>query len=551
MKRNRLFTSILIFSIAFSLCACLTDPDSLPSDPSTQTPSEPTHTHPAVTDPSALHYGLYIQDGQLFYADLSGEITSFQLGNKLLDEDPYYWLRMGYLTDVYVSPDGEYIVYPQNQSSDYAETLYFLDLTNPEAAPILIGTGRCQSVSVSFDQITYLTGAIGSGDLYQSDLTSSTLIDSGVAQLYSYNISKDGKSFLYNTADLNSLYLKKDGKEPELITRSISWFQGAENFNTVFYIRGEVIFVKKQGQEERAIASGVMSTSVKIYEDGTAYCVSGELNGIFSLNFQIDPNVIKTLYYYDGQQVHVISNEVTIIGDWARDSAVIAYETASGSYIAAKDTVGQLPQGSYRFSDDGKYAYLFVKHSDGTSRKDLYRLTLDGAQVIQTEFVTDQVADATENPTKDGKYFLFKDVVDDGLIKYSEKFQEYYSNDKGTLYMNNTFVDDNVRTVDLDTMRLYQDGKLYYLKDWNPETFHGTLRVFDGEEAVTVMDNVYDMILNPGGDLLFLRNYDSSAYAGELWVYRNGVCEKIADNVNQLIRAIDTTYDASPDDPAC
>ena len=576
-KTESIFRTLTLYLLAtataVSLAACRTEAD--PAD--TRSTTEPTSAN-ISTDP--LHYGLYIQNGQLFYADFTDEIRPIQIGDNLIDGDPSYWYNYGYVTYVYLSPDGRYIIYPQGQQSAAGTAQYLLDLTDPEQTPLLLCSGYIESISRDFDRITF----IASGNLYQHDLTEATLLASDISTFEGLQISDDGRSVLYVTQQDRSLYLIQDGKEPEQIATDVTWFEAAEDFETVFYIRDKTLYVKQQGRKPQMIAAGAYAWSVIVYENGTAYCFAEDQEDIYLLDhfeggkteyteFYSDLYIdspYKTLYYFDGSRTHLICDAAlqNYCQDHAEDTAAVTYIAAekaelpiwpmsepdcylyliedhvnanTGFYLAVEDEAVRLVDDQIEgflgsISDDGKYLYLGLYSNDARDAADRYRLTLQGTQVTETELVAEDAATYSLFEAAGDSIVYLRDLTRSG-IQWSEEFDDYYSIDSGSLYIDFTYVDDNVEEYTLLVDEENRNGLIYYLKDWSPETFGGTLRVYDGTQAATLMDNVHEMALCPGGELLFLRNYDYTVYAGELWVYRNGTCEKIANDVNQIVSA--------------
>lgn len=584
MKRNRLMAFALALMMALSLCACWADTGLQSTDPTAT-------TRPAITDPNALHYGLYIQNGQLFYANFVDETSILQIGNETITGDLIWWTHVGYEVDVYLSRDGRYMLYRQGYQSDEGASMYYIDLTAPEQPPIHIEHGyNIKYANEEFNDFIYV-----SGNLYRHDLTTLTTLATDLDTYYGFQISEDGNDILYVTEQDRSLYLIKDSGEPELITTGVTWCDASEDFNTVFYIRDNILYVKKQGQEEQKIASCVKSWSLYVNKDGTAYCFAEDQEKInildilegetkadkekYSDTFIDSPYF--SLYYFDGNQTHLVCDSALqrYPQDKAESTAALTYiatesaeppgyamssfnaeflydaaytvecyikdyiEANTSFYLAVQENAVRMvenKQDGYlgSISDDGKYLYQCVYTDESMRSVDRYRLTMQGTQIVEKELVAEDM-DRDSFLVTAGDSVIYLRDMQSNILEWSDKFGNYFSASYGSLYIDDQHIDDNVRYyyygVKVDEQN--RNGLIYYLKDWDPDTLLGTLKVYDGEKAETIMDNVYEMVLTPGGELMFLRNYDYLNCVGELWVYRNGTCEKLADNVNQIVTA--------------
>lgn len=537
MKRNRLMAFALAITMALSLCACWADTDLQSNDPTSA-------TRPAVTNPNALHYGLYVQDGKLFYVNFVDEISILQIGDELLKGDIVRWTWSEYTSRIYLSADGKYMVYPQGDGTDpsthtdYVPDYYYIDLTNPDQEPIFVGTGIIRGINQDFNIFTQIQ--IPGNQMYQYDLNGDTQIATDVVFSYGLNISDDGKCIYYISYEDYALYRWTAEEGSTQIATDVTWCETAEDFATIFYIREDTLYVQKQGQQAQMLGSLASDNAIQVYQDGTAHFYTTDDRGDYSdVGFEfLWGDSIKTLHYYDGQKTHIVSDAVTRKDlSLIDDTAVIFYKTATGSQIAIKDTIIPLPDGYSVFSCDGKYAFVGVRN-DATQKASIYRLTIQGTEIVEEELLIEELSSNYTMEILGSSLIALQDIAVEDL-QYNEKYNIHYSTEAGSLYLNTQYIDDNVKRYTVIGDEQNRNGILYYLKDWDPETFYGTLRVYDGEKAETVMDNVYEMVLTPGGELMFLRNYDLTTYTGELWVYRDGACCKLADNVSQILTATD------------
>lgn len=82
------------------------------------------------------------------------------------------------------------------------------------------------------------------------------------------------------------------------------------------------------------------------------------------------------------------------------------------------------------------------------------------------------------------------------------------------MYINKNKIDYDVYCYSVE---IYSElDKIFYFTDWNDEKDYGTLKVYDGKEAMKIADDVHSFSVTPDGRVLYLYDYSLNYYKGEL-----------------------------------
>ena len=102
------------------------------------------------------------------------------------------------------------------------------------------------------------------------------------------------------------------------------------------------------------------------------------------------------------------------------------------------------------------------------------------------------------------------------------------------LYCNGKLVDYDVLTWSL---RYTDDGKtIAYCADWSENSQSGVLKVSrNGGAPETVTDDCNAVTMLPSGSVLYLYDYSTRYYRGDLYIYRNGKTEKLDEEVIAIL----------------
>jgi hypothetical protein len=90
---------------------------------------------------------------------------------------------------------------------------------------------------------------------------------------------------------------------------------------------------------------------------------------------------------------------------------------------------------------------------------------------------------------------------------------------------------------------VYSDfEKVFYFIDWNDEKNYGTLKVYNGKEAVKIGDDVHSFSVISEDKILYLYDYSFNYYKGELYEWDDGDTRKIDDDVACVLPITEGKY---------
>ena len=226
----------------------------------------------------APNNALYMKDGEVFFIDQkksnSRQMTT-DMGSYTPQVGSYYTGR-AVVKSIYFSKNGKYVLTPDEMVSDeenYGFSLYYQDLTHPEKEKIQIGTSVClYTVNDTETTVTYLSDASDQGaSLYQYSIErndSEQIADKDVVNFW---VSNDGKRVLYQDCN-NCLYLKEEGKDTILLSRSISSVERILNdVSTVYYLDSSSTLYRQTAGEGKVKIGSDVCMVVRAYETGELY----------------------------------------------------------------------------------------------------------------------------------------------------------------------------------------------------------------------------------------------------------------------------------------
>ena len=236
----------------------------------------------------------------------------------------------------------------------------------------------------------------------------------------------------------------------------------------------------------------------------------------YDTSFNIE-NVVLSYCAYDPSNLEKVKlSEITS----ARDASYMvreALEAAADRYIAVKSSATKI--GTYAeissvyFTTSGTtLAYVSDKNEEGAGTLYTRAISEDG---LGTPEVYDDDVDMIQG---------FYDDIPVYLKDYEDSYCE--------LYVNGERVDSDV----LYYSTSYESGMLFYY------TEEETLKVYDGEKAVRIADDVDSYTVLPDGRVLYLQDYDHDDYVGELRIWDDGETEKLDDDVTYLLTTTHNTY---------
>lgn len=479
---------------------------------------------------------MYIKDQEIFVKDLSKEEPQ-QISTRFQDATQDGILDLSEVSsDLHsmctISADGSVVFFADKSvhlsplSAD-SYSLYYKKLKNPKDEPVKIDSNvYSHQVNLSATLVTYRKGEETA--LYQYDIKTGEKekIGNDVTQ---FSVSDDGEKIVYRDSE-DRLYLKIRGKEKEKIDNNVAYFPGfrvSYELNYICYGKDGVLYKKPLDVGGKAeLASYENMTFFSFYEDtGEAYYLND-----------------NKLYYYDGTTATWISEGeyVDSIGynAVADKTPVIVFKTQSidqnAWHIAVKGDV-------YDFPDPGEYPHYLSVDPNGSCVYYVDNVT-EGISPVADLYKVEIVEGIPQEPVLFDEGMSAHDSTLLGFVAPG-KFAYYrdVTNGYGDLYINGELIDYGVRGSFFDWRSApgYYAGsqRAIYYTDWDEERLCGTLRMCkDGEEPITVAEDVHDFTMLPSGDILYLYDFSSnSSRRGDLGVYRNGETETVDVDVSGIV----------------
>lgn len=479
---------------------------------------------------------LYIKDQEIFVKDLSKKEPQ-QISTRFQDANQDETLDLSEVSSQLqrmctISDDGSVAFFADKSVrlsplSAESYSLYYKKLKSSKEEPIKIDSDVYgYQLNSSATLVTYSKGVEAA--LYQYDMKTGEKekIGNNVTQC---SISDDGEKIVYRDS-ADRLYLKKRGEEKEKIDNNVAYFPGfrvSYDLDFICYGKDGVLYKKPlDGGEKTELAFYENMTFFSFYEDtGEAY--------------YLDNN---RLYYHDGTTATWISEGEYV--DYmgyniiAGKTPVIIFKTQSIDHNAWHIAV----QGEvYDFPDPGEYPHYLSVGQNGSCVYYVDNVT-EGVSPTADLYKVEIVEGIPQEPV------LFDEgmsALDSSLLGFVApgKFAYYrdVANGYGDLYINGELIDYGVRGsfFNRGSAPGYYAGlqSAIYYTDWDDERLCGTLRMCkDGEEPVTVAEEVHDFTVLPSGDILYLYDFSSnSSRRGDLGVYRNGKTETVDVDVSGIV----------------
>jgi len=240
-----------------------------------------------------------------------------------------------------------------------------------------------------------------------------------------------------------------------------------------------------------------------------------------------DAPVISYQAYNQSSLEKVKLSEIENYYDF-REMVNAALFSSSERYVAVKGAATVVEQekeaGYFRINSSGTVIYYIDDIPAEENFGELYRISISNGVVGQPEVYDSDVFNGYCYFVSDSEFQYFKD----------------YKDGKGELYIDKNLIDYDVKinSVDVDS----DLGKVVYFTDWNDNKLHGTLKVYNGKEAVKIADDVHDFSVTPDGRVLYLYDYSLNYYKGELHEWANGGTRQIDDDVVCVLPILDSKY---------
>lgn len=454
-------------------------------------------------------YALYLKDKEIMYTNLKAK-GAWQLTAKLSkdgDMDTESLTdRIDLFTECELSPDGKIMFFPDKLERNDGTTLYYRYINKPKKEPIKMDSSvRTYYINKAATLVTYIKTT---GDLYQ------------------YNIKKEEKSKIASEVSVfkvsedggRVVYLKKSGelytwnkKDSEKMDSEVDDLEAVYDKN-VYYVKDDTLYKKVGSKDKEKIASDIYYVA-NVYKNGQAYYVKKDDS--------------RVLYFFNGKEAEKVAEDLDDVISFAMETPAIAYSvkdsesSSKKTYaIAVKTAITELEQTDatkIRFQKDGKAFYYLADLNKDGDEGDMYRGTLSSSKVGKIEKYDSEV----------NSYTLAAGITP---IYFKD-----YKKGVGDMYFNKKKVDSDVYGA---ALRFCEKTKqIYYLVDFSKDA--GTLKVSkNGGKPKKIADDVYgNFAVLSNGYALYLYDYSTKYYRGELYLYKGGKPVKLDDEVSAILLA--------------
>ena len=436
----------------------------------------------------------------------------------------------------YVSDDGSKIIFRDTEGDIYSWAGGEEEKLDSEVTTLY-------SVAKDLSKVTY----IKEGSLYQkADGQDKVKIDSDVSSVLCTYTS--GEVYYLKSADTEiSLmdYVTDDMKAADDAMTQPERPEYPYSFNYDTYEEYEAAYDKYQ-QDYEAYQEAYTAYREKVTRD----------NMRESLSDRTLSQTQYSLYYFNGTESTLVTDAFCSDDASASDSPLLVFEayeqssvdkvklseissiydvqemveealfSSTQTYVAVGATMNALDQdeaSSFTISDDGSTIYFISDVSDSGEYGDLYKVAISDGAPQAPELYDNDVYPYAIYFLSDGRLCYYKDVKES----------------KGELFLDKTSIDYDVQ---LYSVSYDEDSEqLLYFVDWSDDRSCGTLKRWTGKEAEKIADDVHDFSVTADGKILYLYDYSTNSYRGELYLFdKEG--EKIDDDVVAILTPYSNKY---------
>ena len=210
-----------------------------------------------------------------------------------------------------------------------------------------------------------------------------------------------------------------------------------------------------------------------------------------------------------------------IIGSTYTYAPTYIYDKICSSSVAVNGTACASDLDIYRIclTEDGQTACIITKNADN-SDIDLYQAGISG--------------NSLQTPTQ-----IASDIDNLQIIGSNAVFWK-----DSAVFVNDVRIDDDVLA---DHVAFRDDGSFVYLVGEEDDNSYQLKSYKDGK-TTTIADDVFNFGFTTGGELLYLRDYNTNRSEGTLYLYNGKDSTKLDDDVFLILPAEDLAYDRGGDD---
>lgn len=510
----------------------------------------------------------YAKDNGLYVFDLKND--AYKVNDTISNGGAYnyYYSAWGAST----SEDNEDLYYIAGIDAEGIGTLYFKDLKNKDAEPVLISENVNHYISSGDgSRCAYLVQNNGKADLYVYHDDRSRKLAEDILQLNgAYDLSKDGSYVLYKKGNTDEMALYVSAvateEEPVKLSDKVALSFIAEKNNIAYYLEQQAdsyyLYEYNFNEEPTLVAEQV--TYVELMPNGqdVLYCAMRADETPFT---QLIEDDVTDISQYDEKRQIAIEEIRSKMKDEESMEPIFqdCYVLTAGRKMKIHDaviSVASLPGESeflvgYSMEspapvklsetnsfDEAMYTYyanlmygekeVFIADKVGNvytlQEKNVVPTSIqvsgDGKSVAY--YVPDETtgANVLKSESLDGKKGAIevqKEVELMGFLGDSSDLVYFY-NYNGGMGSIGVLKGDTPTEIDQNTTGVYfSDDKkeIYYLADPNTTTGNGTLMKYNGKEMKEIDKDVFSFQYKENGKLAYLKNYDFVTGLGDLYYY--------------------------------
>jgi len=468
---------------------------------------------------------------------ISGEVESYQLNEKsnivtYKKNDNLYQYDMkesekvaNDVTSYYVSDDGKMMVYLDDEDRAYFKKAgKDKEKIDSDVEYIEHVTEDRQTVYYIKDDNLYMKSYGKDKEKIASDVYNVIKVYESGEMYYLKDASEEVSLLDYVTDD------KKDEdaamKEPEYPKRAD--YDSADEYDKAYdeYREARQEYWDKEDRDELREDLKEEELDLDCYE---LFYFNGKKSESVAKNVDnydvevaADKPVVAYAAYGEGDVEKVKLSEIDYIWE-VEDLVEDAMEEGKAWSVAVKTKTSAISEEDadyFNISNDGKELYFLADISDENGHGDLYRAKVSGSKVKKAEkYDTDVYAESYAVSYIGDDITYYKDVDDDG--------------ETGILYIGKKKVSEDVK---VNSDRYYEDQEVVmFMTDYDEDDNCGVLNQYNGSKSVKIADDVYSYHITAKGDIIYLSDYSTEKYRGDLYLYKKNKPKKIDEDVVAII----------------
>lgn len=510
----------------------------------------------------------YAKDNGLYVFDLKND--AYKVNDTISNGGAYNYYYSAWGASA--SEDNEDLYYIAGIDAEGIGTLYFKDLKNKDAEPVLISENVNHYISsTDGSQCAYLVQNNGKADLYVYNKGQSRKVAEDILQQNgSYDLSKDGSYVLFKKGDANqtALYVSAVATEEEPVKLSdkvalsfiadkndIAYFleQQGDSYNLYEYtfekeptlVAEQVTYVELMPNGQDVLYCAMRTdetpltqlieddvTDISQYDEKRQAAIE-EIRSKMKDEENMEPIFQDCYVLTAGRKIKVHDTVISVASLPGESGFLVGYSMESPAPVKLSET-NSFDEAMYTYYANLMYGEKEVFIADKVGN--VY--TLQEKNVVPTSiqvsddgksvayYVPDEATGANVLKVeslagKKGVIEIQKQVELMGFLGDSSDLVYFYNYDGGMGSIG-VFKGDTPTEIDQNTTGVYfSDDKkeIYYLADPNITTGNGTLMKYNGKEMKEIDKDVFSFQYKENGKLAYLKNYDFVTGLGDLYYY--------------------------------